>query len=199
MTRVTQAEFARICDVNRSTVTRWIQSGRIELAPDGSIDADAASRMREATESPLPHHQARKAGIEMAKQAGGRSNPLSMPDIDRDGIDAVSDDDSAAGVSARYKLAMARERESKAEMAAMEVDKLAGVLVERSEVDYVMADFGALVRSALEGLPDRLSGELAALGGNTNALHKALDDALRDVLSGMAEQMKRRMDALGHE
>ena len=155
MSRVTQAAFARICNVNRSTVTRWIQSGRIELAPDGSIDADAASRMREATESPLPHHQARKAAIEIAKQAVGRAgHALAMPDIDHEGLDAVGDDDSAAGVSARYKLAMARERESKAEMAAMEVDKLAGLLVERSEVDYVMADFGTLVRSALEGLPD---------------------------------------------
>jgi hypothetical protein len=61
MTRVTQAEFARLSGVNRSTVHRWIQNGRIETDAHGLIDPDTAARMREATESPLPHHQARKA------------------------------------------------------------------------------------------------------------------------------------------
>ena len=213
MSAMTQAEFARFCQVNRSTVTRWIQNGRIQPLPNGLIDAGAANRMREATESQLPHHQARKAGIELEKQAleaaqtgSGTQypNPLqitapSVAGVAANALDATGDDNTeeATTVNGRYKLAMAREREAKAELAAMEVDQLAGTLVERSEVEFVLADFGNTLRSTLESLPDRLAGQLAALRGDTNAMHKSLDDTLRDVLASLAEQMKRRMEDLG--
>lgn len=66
-TRVHQAEFARLANVNRSTVNRWIQSGRIEVGPDGMIDVAQAMRQRTATESPEPRHQARKAQFDEQK------------------------------------------------------------------------------------------------------------------------------------
>ena len=72
MTRVTQAEFARLAGVNRSTVHRWIQNGRIEADAHGLIDPDAAARMRDATESPMPHHQARKAQFDEAREGIGQ-------------------------------------------------------------------------------------------------------------------------------
>jgi hypothetical protein len=67
MTIVTRAEYARHAGVNRSTVTRWIEAGRIPSRPDGLIDQAQADQMRDVTESPLPHHQARKAQIETEK------------------------------------------------------------------------------------------------------------------------------------
>ena len=70
MNRVTQAEFARICGVNRSTVHRWIENGRIETDAQGLIDPEAATRMKEATSSPLPHHEARKAQFDAQRAAG---------------------------------------------------------------------------------------------------------------------------------
>lgn len=208
MTRVTQAEFARLAGVNRSTVTRWLQSGRIQLDASGLIDAQAAHAMREDTASQLPHHQARKAGIELAKQAAAAAqeapSPLDMPPMLLEAPTASGSalppnlaEPSAADVNNRYKLAMAREREAKAELAAMEVDKLAGTLVERSEVDFVLADLANTLRATFESLPDRLAGQLAALRGDTSATHQALEDALRDVLASIAEQMKRRMGEVG--
>ena len=208
MSLVTQAEFARIAGVNRSTVTRWIQNGRIQADVTGRIDAQAANAMREDTASLQPHHQARKAGIELAKQATGAAqhatSTLSLPPIIQnapagagEADDLLAGDLSAADVNGRYKLAMAREREAKAELAAMEVDKLAGTLVERAEVDYVLADLGNTLRSTFESLPDRLAGQLAALRGDTSAMHQALEEALRDVLASIAEQMKRQMDGVG--
>jgi len=209
MSLVTQAEFARITGVNRSTVTRWIQNGRIAVDGHGLIDSVAANAMREDTASLQPHHQARKAGIELAKQAAGATQDglgtLSLPPMISSASAGAGEAEelaaaeltSAADVNGRYKLAMAREREAKAELAAMEVDKLAGLLVERSEVDYVLADLGNTLRSTFESLPDRLAGQLAALRGDTNAMHHALEEALRDVLASIAEQMKRRMDGVG--
>ena len=64
---VTQAEFARMCGVNRCTVHKWIGAGRIQTEPSGLIDPEAAMRMRESTESKLPIHQARKAQLEQIR------------------------------------------------------------------------------------------------------------------------------------
>ena len=39
---LTRAQFARLLGVNRSTVTRWADAGRLVLLPDGSVDAEAS-------------------------------------------------------------------------------------------------------------------------------------------------------------
>jgi len=78
----------------------------------------------------------------------------------------------------------------------MELDKLAGALVERAEVDFVLADLANTLRAQLENLPGRLSGPLAALRSDANLIHTALDDALRDVLLDMAAAMKQKMEKL---
>jgi phage terminase Nu1 subunit (DNA packaging protein) len=219
MSRVTQAEFARLEGVNRSTVNRWVKDGRIPVGPDGLIDPVAGRQARLAHESLLPHHQARKASFEMEREASsamaaavagvaggvaGVFEPLDgvvevqMPRLA--GVaDAMMPNEGleSSDVQRRYKLAAAREREAKAELAAMDVDKAAGLLVERAEVDFVLSDFGNTLRAMLESLPDRLSGDLAALQGDSSAIHKALADAMREILGSLAEQMKRRTQGLG--
>lgn len=64
---ITQAQFARLCGVHRASVHCWIKKGRIKTDASGLIDPEAATRMLLATESQLPHHQARKAQIKALK------------------------------------------------------------------------------------------------------------------------------------
>ena len=191
MTRVTQAEFARMAGVNRSTVHRWLQNGRIEADAHGLIDPDAAARMRDATESPLPHHQARKAqfdeardgigqgGAEKTQQGatGGATEP--MPGLEK--------------LGAALKLETWKLQKAKAETANMELDKLAGALVERAEVDFVLHDFGQTLRAMLESLPDRMAHECMRIRDAAD-LHKYLADTFADVLVEMSEHMKRKME-----
>ena len=207
MSLVTQAEFARIAGVNRSTVSRWIQNGRIQADAQGLIDPVAAQRMRDATESPEPHHQARKAQFDDARSGQASSNTATPP--------ATGPQDGPNGPTARFNAAQGAEpmpqaeklgialkletyklQKSKAETAAVELDKLIGTLVDRAEVDFVLADFGNTFRALLENLPDRLAGQLAALRGDTNAMHQALEEALNQVLLDMAEHMKRKTEGL---
>ncbi|MCU0810133.1 MAG: hypothetical protein MUE59_03705 [Thiobacillaceae bacterium] len=205
---VTQAEFARICGVNRSTVHKWIGAGRIQTEPSGLIDPEAAMRMRDATESPMPHHQARKAqfsearmgeGIDQAEKNapradfGGQATAATGYRNSQQQIDAMP---AAEKLGTALKLETYKLQKAKAERENMELDKLAGSLVERAEVDYVLADFGLSLRGLLEGLPDRLAGALAAHRGDVNAIHKALDDTAHDLLTEMSELMKRKMEAL---
>jgi hypothetical protein len=200
---VTQAEFARMAGVNRSTVHKWVKAGRIAAEPSGLIDPDAAMKMREATESPLPHHQARKAQFFEARMGEGIDPPEKIaPRADSGGQATVETGAATAetpdvlDLGARLKLETWKLQKAKAERENMELDKLAGSLVERAEVDYVLADFGNTLRGLLEGLPDRLSGALAAHRGDVNAIHKALDDAAHDLLTEMSELMKRKMEGL---
>ena len=234
MQRVTQAQFARLVGVNKSTVHKWVKAGRVVLGEDGLLDAKAAQQMREASESLQPHHQARKMGIELEKEAAGR---VSGPDwaqvlggakkapegpdlgfgvgnagntgnasgnfganLGGSGAgsgDLFDADGESAAVNARYKLAMAKEREAKAELAAMEVDKAAGLLLDRTEVDFVLSDVGSTLRTKLEALPDLLVERLAPLRGDLEGMRRLLEQELRDVLADVAAVMKRRMSEVG--
>ena len=201
---VTQAEFARMCGVNRSTVHKWIGAGRIQTEPSGLIDPEAAMRMRDATESPMAHHQARKAQFEQGRIGGDEGQAeKNAPRADFGGQATVATvaatieaTDDMLDLGARLKLETWKLQKAKAERENMELDKLAGSLVERAEVDYVLADFGLTLRGLLEGLPDRLSGALAAHRGDVNAIHKALDDTAHDLLTEMSDLMKRKMEGL---
>lgn len=201
MKRLTQAEFARLCRVNRSTVNRWLKNGRIEADAQGLIDPDAAHKMRDLTESPLPHHQARKAQFDEAREGVGQGGaekiaPAAAQDDESGEADDPDHADAPANVSHRLKLATAREREARAAIAAMERDKMAGSLVERAEVDFVLADFGSTLRGLVEGLPDRMSPTLAAHRGDVGGIHKDLEDAAHDLLTEISDHMKRKMEAV---
>ena len=219
---VTQAEFARICGVNRSTVTRWLQNGRIQATAQGFIDPQAAQRMREATESPAAHHQARKAqfddqrgafagqaqGLPLGEAQNAPTGPENRP-ATPNAADATptatayapargpADTMPAAEkIGTALKLETYKLQKAKAERENMELDKMAGSLVERAEVDYALADFGNTLRALLESLPDRLASQLATLHGDVSAMHQALEEAMHDALAQMAENMKRKTKEL---
>lgn len=208
--RVTQAEFARRLGVERSTVHRWVKSGRIALGADGLLDYDQALRERDASESPLPKHQARKAQFDALRQAKaaasaanastGRSEPAPMdpvrvePPAPQSAPSAAlnADPSGIIDVGNALKLETWKLQKAKAELANLELDKAAGLLVERAEVDFVLADFGAQVRAVLEGLADRLTPALDGHQGNTATLHKIIDDVAREGLETVADYMARK-------
>ncbi len=183
MRSMTRAEFARHMGVNRSTVTRWIERGRLTLDNQGRIDPQAATRALEATESPEPHHQARIAQIAEEKAAQAAQ-----------GEQDEQHAESREAVAMRLKLAMAREREAKAELAAMECDKQAGLLMDRSEMEYIMRDIGHTFGMLADGLPDRLAPTLAAHHGDVSKIRASLADAMRDMQAEFVHHMERKAE-----
>jgi flagellar motor protein MotB len=204
MNKVTQAEFARMSNVTRTTVNRWIATGRIQTEADGLIDPVAATRMREATESPLPHHQARKAQIEAAKAAKSAGEYLDPTQTEKTQHSASTATSNTQGdtvpamekLGAALKLETYKLQKAKAERENLALDKEAGLLVERAEVEIVLADYGATLRTLMEGLADRLSPTLAAHKGDVPAIHESLDAAAQDILYTLSEQIKRKMEAV---
>lgn len=215
MNHVTQSEFARIQGVNKSTVMRWLRSGRMEATPQGLIDVQAAQRMLEATGSPAPHHQARKAQFDEARNAAqgafsgaaptnhlqnsqnaptgpqnGQQTPGATPRNATEGMPA------AEKIGTALKLETYKLQKAKAETANVELDKMAGALCERAEVDYALNDFGNTLRALLEAMPDRLASQLSTLHGDVAAMHKAIEEAMHDALASMAENMTRKTQRL---
>ena len=211
---VTQSEFARITGVNKSTVTRWIQNGRIELTASGLIDVEAAQRMREDTASPLPHHAARKAQIEEmraereanytaaakksqegafgAQQAQQNAQPMGQPAAAAP-VEAMPDKEK---LSTGLKLETYKLQKAKAEMANLELDKFAGSLCERSAVDFAFSDWAITIRNLAESLPDRITPEIAACATDARAIHTVLSEAVADLLHRIADSHKRNLDSL---
>lgn len=179
---VTQAEFARHKGVHRSTVTRWIERGRITLDEKGRIDVAAAERQLQETESLEPHHIARKEQIEADKAAGAAQA----------GAPEESRAEDLASVSAQLKRETLRLQAAKARKATLEAEHLSGALVDRGELDYLMTEIGTLLRKQSEQLADRYSGPIAAMGGDANAIHKALEDAGREIANELAALMRRK-------
>lgn len=198
---LTQAEFARLRGVNKSTVTRWIQNGRMTTMPTGLIDPEQASRELDATESPEPHHQARKAQLDEARDA--RSADNGDPTMQPPGNHVATPQNAPQGamppieqLGAALKMETYKLQKAKAEAANMEIDKMAGTLVERAEVDYLLADLGSYVRTTIEGVPDRYTGQISACRGDSIALHNLLSQIFGEILIEIADTITRKKEAI---
>jgi hypothetical protein len=180
--RITRAEFARRAGVNKSTITRWIGSGRITLGPDGMLDEAEAHRQRAASESPAPHHQARKAQLDLAKAGDptGSALPSALRAAERvSGVGATVGATDATGdlfgdapsgsragldgsdeVVRRTRYAQMLEREAVARMKEREDQEAAGQVIRRSAVERAMTDATAVILNAAETIPDRFAPQL---------------------------------------
>jgi hypothetical protein len=195
---LSQSEFARQAGVSRQAVHQAIDAGR--LPADGRRvvlgETGTAKDLWDLTASPATANQARKAQFDEAKQGGSPTPPekTSQTASSAAAMPGAEPLPTLEKLSAALKVETYKLQKAKAELANIEVDKAAAALVERAEVDFVLADLGALVRSQLEGLPDRLSGQLAAHRGDTAAIHRDLEDAAHTLLTDLADAIKRRTE-----
>jgi hypothetical protein len=186
---VTQAEFARMENVNRSTVARWIKSGRIQATQDGLIDPVAASGMREVTESPLPQHQARKDQIDEQKRQSKTGPAKEKPENHHQPHQKAADKPQVirpADELLRHKT----------ELLKLEIEQKTKTLIERKQAESVLADFALAVRSSLEGMPDRVAHAIAAHRGDVGGVQKELEGAVNDILIQVSDLMGRKAQEL---
>ena len=192
---LSQNAYARRLGVAPSTVNRWLKAGRITAEANGLIDPERADRERDATESPFPMHQARKAQFDAERAARRLADDGQTPG----GVDAPQ-----AGVAmppmeklgAALKLETYKLQKAKAEQANLELDRSAGLLVERAAVDLVLADFGATLRGLLENLPGQLAPSLSGHRGDVTAIHAELESVTSDLLREMAAHMQRKLESM---
>ncbi|CAE6686692.1 conserved hypothetical protein [Candidatus Nitrotoga fabula] len=178
---VSKSEFARLLGVHKGTVTKWADAGRIEVI-NGRIDVQEAKRRLAATENPHPQAQAQidRHATDKAMRMQAGSPVYSTPALEK--------------IGTALKLETYRLQKAKAEIANLELDRAAGLLVERAEVEYVLAEFASTFRHLLESLADRLAPTIAVHRGDVAAIHAEIDMVSVALLNEMSEAMKRKMD-----
>nr|SPS05537.1 protein of unknown function [Candidatus Nitrotoga fabula] len=159
-----------------------------------------------ATENPSPQAQAH-----IARHASGRAvKAVQTPQRVFDDVDTLDpalqdenatesdndDHDGAKLVGLELKLATLRLQRAKAELANIEVDKAAGLLVERAEMDFVLADYGNTLRTKLLSLADRLAPAISAHRSDVSAIHAEIEGVAMNILNEISDELSRKMEGI---
>ncbi len=165
MKTATLSEFAKLRDVNKSTVTRYKQSGRLVFTNDGLVDVEASNQRIADTADPnrddVVRRHAKNKGIEIGDETGGGA----------------------------YQEARAKKEKYHALQAKADYEKSIGLLVARAEVDKAWVDVAVIMRSALERIPDTLAADLASESDPTR-INAILVDQIELILKQAADQLK---------
>jgi len=174
--RLRKSEFARLLGVAPSYVTKLAKAGRLVLCEDGRVDVEASLARIEATRDPARQDVARR-------HAAARAAKAAVPPP----RDADPEPDAAP---ASYAEARALKERYAALTAKLEYERLAGRLVAIEDVRAAGAEAGAVIRAALEALPDQLAPLLAAERDEHRVhalLVEYLETALKDVSDALAK------------
>ena len=193
MTLETQKAFARRIGKDPSHITRLKQAGRLVMQ-GGKVDVDASLARIEATSSVEPRHLANAQRF--AEERAQRREQSEQGD---DGtVDQTGEQPKPVGASklppieqlgAALKMETLRLQKAKAELANLEVDKAASLLVEREEVEFLLRDIGTALRITLEGVADRLAPVLMGHCGDLPRMHAEIEDAMTEVLHEIADKV----------
>ena len=154
---MTQAEFSRHRGVSRATVSEYKKKGLLIFTDDGRVDVAASEAKLDSSLDP--------------SRGGDRSGRDVKPSANKD-----SD----------LMKAKVNESLTKTAKQALEVEKMAGRLIEKEPT--AMAAF-TLSRNALESLlaiPDRLS-TLLAVESDAAVVHELMSKEIRDVANTLAD------------
>lgn len=191
MSLETRADFARRLGVNRSTITRWVETGRVVLS-GALIDVEASQQRLAETGGARPDVAERHAAERAAKGAtvgAGDTPPPAAPPAS----DAAS---RADGVGNSYQAARAVKEKYAALHAKLEYEQALGNLIPKGDVDLALRSFAASVRAKLDVLPDQIS-PLVAPVSDLDEVHALLAEHCRGILSAVADDMGRAATAAG--
>ena len=189
---VTRAELARQLGVNRSTVTRWAEHGRLVLLADGRVDVEA-SRQRLAQTSGgrddvAARHAAGRAqiGPQVAPEGQG-GHAHTTPPVDNP---ATAREPARPGVPETRAEAQARKEAIAADLLELELAEKRRSLLPADDAQAAFRAIGAAVRAALDVLPDQTA-PLVAPVTDLDECHALLADACRNALAAVGAALER--------
>lgn len=216
-----KSEFSRHCGITPMSVTRAVRDKQILISSNGLIDANAPKNV-----AYMQHQAERKARLAKgrtevkpyAERVNARQAKVAIESMD-DLPDELEDDDElpplppkkpptpeeaaliAAGMS-EIDYAIEKMRSTTAINKAR-LAEMVKATVRRDFVDRVISMIGTAISDHLITLGDRLSPELAAIAGSTEAsvirrIKQTLDDdvsaALHEMQRVVAEKYERRLE-----
>jgi hypothetical protein len=165
---VRQSEYAKLRNVNKSTVSAWKRDGFLIFTPAGLVDIEASNRL-------------------LAGRPGkGRSGADRGDNVTSVGPDADADSAAARWLEAHgapHSLSEARRRKENflAEKHRIELDELRGAVFNRDAVEEVLAAIMSVCRQVFLSVPSR--GATLLEGATTPlARQEILESLINEVL-----------------
>lgn len=205
MTKTTKADFARRMGVNKSTVTRWAQAGRLVLDAAGRVlveESQARIAQTQAGREDVADRHARNRGATVPATAAkgthdvdtdaGAGEPLDGEEsLDSEGEAPADDADSASALRTQYK---AQAMEASNKRVKLELAVRHGQRLRRESVQREAQGLGNALRAALERLVDVAAPQIAHRDteGRRELLH-AEARALRRILNTELARSQRRI------
>lgn len=196
MNTCNQVEFARLIGVNKGTVTRWKQAGRLVLDEQGRVlIAESTARVAEsrAGRDDVAERHARNRGRNLAETLG---TPPEDDEDDQDidlGTDYPPDADADGATPARTRY-KARALKYENARIKLELSLRHGYRLPRGTVQREAQGIGNTLRAALERLIDVSAPQCAHLNRTARqALLKAEAAALRRILLTELARSQRRI------
>lgn len=171
---ISQAEFARTMGVNRSTVSRWREAGRLVMIGD-QVDLEASRNM-------------------LARSSGGRDDVKSRLANEKAEEGANLPEAVKKELESRAS-AQARKENALADLAEIERDQKRGSLVDKKEVEAVAADIMVLFRQLLENQAHRLAALL--VGKDIDATRALIKQDGNEIIASTWKELDRRVTELG--
>lgn len=197
-----KAAFARRLGVNKSTITRAAEAGRLVLTPRGQVEVEKSLERWHATKgarSDVAARHAEKRGADIPESAPVEKNATKArktPGADSGAADGLPGSEPAGGSRARYKLAALHyENQSiKLEMALRR-----GLRYPLALVRQEAGGIGATVRAAIERIIDQTAPRLAVMRDDLER-RRLIDAEVRRVRWMLKRELPRalrRMRAAG--
>lgn len=191
---LTQSDFADLCGINKSSVSRAVSNGRIELTK-GAIEVEvendtqasieiAALELWINTASSRPHHQARLAQLQEQREARKQMMSGEPEEAQEDS------DETLKAYNLRIKRADAKKREEDARTAEINRLALEKKYLMTEAVAYGIRDYTATVNRELENLADRLAASLKPLE-TVEEIHTAIARESENIRATVHKAMMR--------
>jgi hypothetical protein len=178
--------YARHRGVSHVAVKKAIDTGRITLLPDGTIDPVAADAQWAANTTPTRRSVAAEPQEAPQPAAAAREIPQASARVVRETAEPPTPALSTGGTS----LLQARTFNEvvKAQTNKVRLARLKGELVDRSQAVAHVFKLARAERDAWLNWPARISAQMAAgLNVDPHVLHVALDAAVRQQLQDLGD------------
>jgi phage terminase Nu1 subunit (DNA packaging protein) len=159
---VSKAQFARRLGVSRGTVTYWARRGRLVLTDDGRVDLEASIARLRRTERNMG------AAIRWReyRERTGATGAEPLPE------------------TAAYQHWRGTRLHYEALSAELRYRRALGEMLDLGHVAYCLRDIGVSLRVLLEGIPDRIAAEIAAITDEAEIkaiVHREASRVLHDL------------------
>lgn len=189
----TQSQFADRLGMNKSSITRAKQAGRLVMTPEGMVDVQASLLAMAATEGTLPAHEANRERLAaLREQAPVATEPPAARVGAPEPADKVAQ--SLTVIGHNTKLANMQRLQAMAEMARRENELAAGKVVDREEVRAALTTAVGIILGAAEPMPDDLTPVLVGVA-EADKVRAILRDWLDEFLTRVSEALTKAGDA----